>query len=170
VGVSYFLFTKEVVKVPDETQPIVNVPVESLPPEPVMVSEESTVSVATDKSVYALGETIPAMVTNNTESAIWLSTACGMPITLLRKNGETWEPHGAYPTKRCAATAPSVESGETVSYVLDLENMYAHTFFKIEPGTYKVEVEHTIVDGKLWPVANFSFLKSQSEEFRIVQK
>jgi len=144
--------------------------------EPATTNEEHGVLVSTDKTRYVLGEKVSATIKNNTEKTVWIPPFCGTPFSLLKanltvkKNVFDWETHGAYPTRDCRSAPLKIEPGHEMSYRLDLESIYAHKFFTIEPNRYKLEIQYTGVDAKIWPLAKFVFMKSFSNEFFIIAK
>ena len=146
--------------------------------EPATVNKEQEVVVFTDKTSYVLGEKISVRIKNNTDKTIWLAAPCGPPLSLLKanltvkKNVFDWETHGAYPNiVDCTSPMPpKIESKQDISYMLDLESVYAYEHFSIKPWRYKLEIQYTGVDAKIWPLAQSVYLKSSSNEFFIVAK
>ena len=175
---SWYLLTQQKSPVIEQS-PSTNEPGTGTAPvsEPTTTNEEHGVLISTDNTRYVLGEKVPTTIKNNTDKTVWIPTSCGTPFSLLKakltvkKNVFDWETYGAHPIiEDCQSPPLKIESGHKMSYMLDLESIYTHKFFTIEPNRYKLEIQYTEVDEKVWPLAKFVFMKSFSNEFFIVAK
>lgn len=127
----------------------------------------------TNRLIYSSGEKISVTIRNDLKNSegkdIWILVHCTVPFILQKQNGPEWEDYGSDPTKKCAVTAQQVEVSGQMTYQINLKQKYEHTYFQIEPGTYRFSFLYSLANPDLVG-QRVQFFDAFSNEFTIVEK